>query len=153
MTDSFELDTILGFANVAADNAAAKVKLWSENDAAGEPNPAQPVGSVAIFVDVWPADMDSVTLADYPVSDDPSLSDSVIGVQVTIRCTDKAKAKAITSDLFNLFHGRWGGTLGSVRLVSAARRSGASLGQNASGRIGRTENYYLTVHRPSANRQ
>lgn len=154
MADSFELDTLLGFANLAADNPEAEVRLWSENDANGNPNPPQPEGSVPIFIDRWPEGPDDcVTITDYTVSDDPSLSDSVIGVQVTVRAKDVDVVKGITSDLFALFHGRWRGMLGRVTLVSARRASGTNTGQDSNDRQGRTENYYLTVHRPSTHRQ
>lgn len=154
MRQSFEMDTLLGFANVAADNPEAEVPLWSENDADGQPNPPQPEGTVPIFIDRWPEGPgDVVVIADYTVADDISLSDSVLGVQVSVRCEDLDKVKGITSDLFALFHGRWGGKLGRVTLVSARRASGTNTGQDSNDRQGRTENYYLTVHRPSTHRQ
>lgn len=168
MRQSFELDTLLGFANVAADNPEAEVPLWSElgtdydpdlTDAYGKPgsyvpNGEQPAGTVPIFIDRWPEGPgDVVVLTDYTVSDDISLSDSTIGVQVTVRSEDLDRIKGITSDLFALFHGRWGGMLGRVTLVSARRASGTNTGQDSNDRQGRTENYYLTVHRPSTHRQ
>lgn len=168
MRQSFEMDTLLGFANVAADNPEAEVPLWSELgtdydtgliDHEGKPgsyvpNADQPEGSVPIFIDRWPEGPDDVVvIADYTVSDDPASSDSVIGVQVSVRCADLDKVKGITSDLFALFQGRWGGMLGRVTLVSARRASGTNTGQDSNDRQGRTENYYLTVHRPSTHRQ
>lgn len=154
MADSFELDALLGFANVAADNPEAEVPLWSEYGPDNTPNPPQPEGTVPIFVDRWPEEPDEwVTITDYTVSDDISLSDSVLGVQVTVRSPDIERVKGIASDLFALFHGRWGGMLGRVTLVSARRASGTNTGQDSNDRQGRTENYYLTVHRPSTHRQ
>lgn len=151
---SFEMDVLLGFANVAADNPDAEVQLWSELDPTGQPNPPQPEGSVAIFIDRWPEEPDEcVTIAEYTVSDDYSLSDSVEGIQATIRSADIERVRGISSDLFALFHGRWGGMLGTVTLVSARRASGTNAGQDSSDRQGRIENYYLTVHRPSTHRQ
>lgn len=150
---NFENALLFGVANDLADNAAAKVKLWSELDENGQPNGAQPTGSTAIFFRIWPEDVDSVTLVPYPVSDDPSLSDSVAGLQLTIRCADMQRVSDIADDVFSRLHGRQAGMLGNVRLVQAFRRSGADLGQDGNGRIGRTENYYLTVHRPTEHRQ
>lgn len=150
---NFENALLFGVANDIANNPTAKVKLWSEGNKDGEPNAAQPTGSTAIFFGVWPEVIDSVTLNTYPVSDDPSLSDSQIGLQVTIRSADMMKVKDIADDVFNRLHGRQAGMLGNVRLVQAFRRSGADLGQDGSERYGRSENYYLTVHRPSTNRQ
>lgn len=150
---NFENALLFGVANDLADNPHALVKLWSELDENGEPNAAQPTGSTAIFFRVWPEEVDSVTLAPYPVSDDPSLSDSVVGLQVTIRCGDMQRVSDIADDVFSRFHGRQAGMLGTVRLVQSFRRSGANLGQDGNGRVGRTENYYLTVHRPTEHRQ
>lgn len=153
MKQSFEMDTLLGLANLLADNEMAEVPLWSELDADGQPNAPQPVGTIAIYVDRYPEGLDSVTLADYTVDDDPSLSEQTIGVQVTIKARDLDAVKAVGSDIYALIHGRWGGMLGRVRLVSARRASGTSVGQDSSDRQGRQENYYLRVHRPSPNRQ
>lgn len=159
MRQSFEMDTLLGFANVAADNPDAEIALWSEYGTEYEgddyvKNDDPEPGAVPIFIGIWPEEPDTcVTLTDYTVSDDPSLSDSVIGVQVTVRSKDVDVIRGITSDLFALFHGRWGGKLGRVTLVSASRSSGTNTGQDSSERQGRTENYYLTVHRPSTHRQ
>lgn len=153
-TKSFELDVLLGFANVIADNADATVPLYIDLDKDGNPKAGGvPLGSTHVFIDQWPEEQNSVTLLDYPVSDDPSLSDSVIGVQVTIWHRDRDRLRSIVSDVFNLMQGRWGGNMGNVRLVQAVRRSGANLGQDGNGRVGRTENYYLTVHRLSTHRQ
>lgn len=150
---NFENALLFGVANDLADNPNARVKLWSENDANGNPGSPQPAGSTAIVFRIWPEDMDSVTLAPYTVSDDPSLSDSVQGLQVTIRCADMQKVGDIADDVFSRLHGRQAGMLGNVRLVQSFRRSGVDLGQDGNGRIGRTDNYYLTVHRPTEHRQ
>ena len=65
-----------------------------------------------------------------------------------------AELKQLALDvLVPLRHMEWGGNMGNVRLVQAVRRSGANLGQDGNGRVGRTENYYLTVHRLSTHRQ
>lgn len=153
MLKSFELDVLNGFANLIAANPEAEVELWVPVGIDGEPNGIpQPEGSVGIYVDRYPEGIDSVTLADYVVEDDPSLSDSIIGVQVTIKARELDKVKGIASDIFALVHGRWGGMLGLVTLVSARRASGTSGGQDSSERQGRIENYYLRVHRPSPHR-
>lgn len=151
---SFERDVVLGFGNDIAANSAAEVPLWIDTDKDGEPQQvAETPGAVGIYVDVWPENVDSVTLTDYAISDDPSLSDSVVGVQVAVWAEDRGKLRAIISDIFDLMHGRWGGTMGNVRFSTITRRSGANLGQNSSGRIGRSENYYIQAHRPSGHRQ
>lgn len=89
----------------------------------------------------------------YPVADDQSISESIVGVNFRITGpSDMAFINAACDDLFDLFHGLHSATLGSVKVVQAERRSGAPLGQDDSGRVSRSENYYFTVHRPSKNR-
>ncbi len=167
MRQSFEMDTVLGLANLMADNPEAEVPLWSEYsatydpdliDAAGEqgsyvPNPTQPDGTVPILVDRYDGDGPYIVLTDYTVDDDPTLSDSTLGIQASLRAEGLDVVKGMSSDLFALVHGRWGGMLGPVRLVSAQRASGTNVGQDSNNRQGRVENYYLRVHRPSTNRQ
>lgn len=107
----------------------------------------------AIAWEVTP-DLDRViTVKTYPVGDDPSISDSVVGVQFKVSGPgDMVFVNHALDDLFDLFHGLQATTMGGVKVVQAQRRSGASLGQDGSGRVSRSENYYFTVHRPSRNR-
>jgi len=97
-----------------------------------------------------------VTLQAYGVSDDPSLSDSVLGVQVICRCggQDKRPSDDLADEIFNLLHGARAVTLSTgVYVVQCLRNSAASLGQDVNERWMNTANYYVTVYRPSANRQ
>lgn len=94
----------------------------------------------------------AITVGEYSISDDGTLSDSSSGVQFRIESLDRRRVLNVKDDLLDVFHGRWGGTLGVVTLVSAERLSGTSLGQDSNGRLGRTENYTFNVHRPSAHR-
>ena len=109
-----------------------------------------------IVFDVIPVAPDNViTLTDYIVSDDPTLSDSVIGVQVRTRCAgqDPRPVKDLDGAIFNVLHGLESVTLtGGVHIVSMFRRSGTSMGQDTNNRWGRSSNFYATVHRPSTNR-
>jgi hypothetical protein len=152
MTDqpaAFEAQVLDGFALRCAGNDAARIPLAYSTD----PTVVYAEGETGISIDVWPeVPGDSVTLTDYTVSDDPTLSDSVVGVQVTIRSVSRDRVKYISADLFDLFHNAPRGMLGTVTLVAAWRSSGTNLGQDSNDRLGRTENYYLTVHRPSSNR-
>lgn len=147
----FERLILDGFATAIVDNPDATVSLAYDDET--DPAYIYPDDVLGIYVDRWPQTVEgSVTITDYPVSDDPSLSDSVVGVQVTIKDADVNVVRAIDSDIFKLFHGRQRGMLGDVTLVSCVRASGTSLGQDSNGRQGRTANYYLTVHRPSTHR-
>lgn len=148
---SFEQLVLQGFAADLAANPAATVQL--AYDDLSDPAYVYPPDAIGLVLDTYPPGPDgSVTITDYTVTDDMSLSDSVIGIQLTIRHPDRLTVKAISSDVFNLFHGRGRGMLGLVTLVSARRTSGTNTGQDSNERQGRIENYYLTVHRPSPNR-
>jgi hypothetical protein len=111
-------------------------------------------GETAIVFAAMPSTPDrAIVLSDYPVTDDPSLSDSVIGVQV--RCRGGAnphEVKAISDRVFDVLHGKFAFDLGPVHVVEALRNSGGSLGRDDSNRWEHSDNYYLTVNRPSANR-
>lgn len=151
---SFERDIILGFGNDIADNLAARVPLWIDVDKDGNDVPSAPsTGEVGIYLDEWPEDVPAVVIADYPVSDDYALSDSTVGVQVTVWHHDRLKLRDILADVFDTMNGRWAGTMGNVRVITVSRRSGANLGQDNTGRVGRSENYYIQAHRPSGHRQ
>lgn len=147
---SFEYQLLTGFAELAAENPDAVESLtWRDP----KTKTVYAKGEIGIYLEVYPEVADTtVTLAEYTVSDDTSLSDSIVGVQVTIRSADRYKLARIRNDLFNLFHGRHGGKIGTVTLISAVRSSGTNVGQDTSDRLGRLENYYLTVHRPSPHR-
>ncbi len=95
-----------------------------------------------------------ITLSAYAVSDDLTLSDSVTGVQVRCRASrdDPHGCDAIGDAVFDLLHGDWTLTAGGIRVVTAERVSSAPLGRDGNGRHERTDNYYLSVHRPSPNR-
>lgn len=148
---SFEERVLRGFAADLAANPEATVPLAYDDGT--DPAYVYPADVVGLVIDSYPQGPDgAVTITDYTVTDDLSLSDSVIGVQLTIRHPDRMAVKAISSDVFNRFHGRGRGMLGDVTLVSARRTSGTNTGQDSNERQGRIENYYLTVHRPSANR-
>jgi hypothetical protein len=136
---------------------AAEVPYLSWYDDAAEGADAEHVygpSEWGIYTQLFPEGPEpSLTLSAYAVSDDASLSDSVIGVQASLWHPSRLQVGRAKDDLFNLLHGRQRTMLGTVTLVSALRSSGTNVGQDSTGRLGRTENYYLTVHRPSANRQ
>jgi len=146
MTAGFETNLLTGIAHLLAD---ANLGTWRDTGiyAATE---------TGIILDTVPATPDRViTLTDYVVSDDPTLSDSIIGVQVRTRWggADPRPVKDLDGGIFNALHGLEGVTLtGGVRVVSCFRRSGTSMGQDISNRWGRSSNFYATVHRPSTNR-
>lgn len=115
---------------------------------------AYAAGETGIFFAAMPQSPDrAIVLTPYPVADDPSLSDSVVGVQ--IRCRggfDPHDVEAVADGVFTVLHGKYAFDLGPVHVVEALRRSGVPLGRDDSNRWEHSDNYYLTVHRPSANR-
>ena len=144
----FERTLLDAFAATIAENPAPRVALAWRPD--GTPYPE---GVYGIHRDLWPQLAGpSLTLATYTVDDAFALADSTIGMQVTIRDRDRTRLAAVSDDLFDLFHGRSGGMLGAIELLCARRASATSMGQDSNGRLGRSENYYLAVHRPSPHR-
>lgn len=96
-----------------------------------------------------------ICLTAYMVDDDPGLSDSVIGVQVRTRWNgaDKRGVDDLDDAVFDLLHGMCNKTLtGGVHVVQCLRNSATTLGQDENERWCNSANYYVTVHRPSANR-
>lgn len=144
----FESDLLAGVATLLE---AAGVGSWS-------PSAALSSGATAITLGKLPTNVDAaVSLALYPVTDDPSLSDSVLGLQVMSRTApgdDPRPHLDLSAAVFDQLHGLHDTDLSTgVRVVEAERRSGASLGQDDLKRWMRSDNYYVTVHRPSLNRQ
>ena len=142
----FEVLLLTGIAHLLAD---ASLGTWRDTG-------IYTAAETGIVMDTVPASPDRViTLTDYVVSDDPTLSDSVIGVQVRTRWggADPRPVKDLDGGIFDVLHGLEGVDLvGGVHVVSMFRRSGTSMGQDANSRWGRSSNYYATVHRPSTNR-
>jgi len=97
-----------------------------------------------------------IALDAYGVSDDPSLSDSVTGVQIRCRWggSDKRPVFDLDAAIFDYLHAKTGLSLSTgVWLVQILRSSGpASLGQDGNGRWSVVSNYYASAWRPSANR-
>ena len=95
-----------------------------------------------------------ITLTAYGVSDDPSLSDSVIGVQVRTRWggLDPRLVNDLDDLIFARLHGRTNFTVNGVVVVQCHRNSAGSLGQDQNGRWMNSSNYYFTVLRNSTYR-
>jgi len=96
-----------------------------------------------------------ITLTAYGVSDDPSLSISVLGVQIRCRADgrDKRKSDDLADAIFNLLHGVTHLTLSTgVHITQFPRQSHASLGQDANNRWSNVQNFYAHCHRPSTHR-
>lgn len=146
----------IDFESALLEGVAATLAAEVTPELDWEPDPTKAYSGErpAIVLETYPEGVDDVvTLTAYPVANDVGDGSSdVVGVQAMIRSRDRATVRALNAGIFDALHGRRGGMLGTVRLVSARRASGTNVGQDADGRLVRSENYYLTVHRPSTHR-
>lgn len=142
----YQRDLLEGVAQWLAD---AGVGVWNPTGVYGS-------GDTGIILRTLPGSPDRViVLSSYTVSDDPSLSDSVTGLQVITRWggADPRPTDDLTDAVFNQLHGATGVDLVTgVRVVEALHRSGVTLGQDQNQRWRTSSNYYLTTHRPSLHR-
>lgn len=142
----FQTDLLVG---VAEHLAVAGVGAWNT---AG----VYTADQTGIVLATVPASPDSViTITGYGVTDDPSLSDSVQGVQFITRTGggDPRPTDDLADSIFDRLHGATGLLLSTgVRVTQCLRRSHVSLGQDGNRRWQRSDNYYLDVHRPSLHR-
>jgi hypothetical protein len=143
----FKTDLAVGFAELLA---AAGAGTWN---ASGVYTASQ----TGIVLRTLPQSPDRViVLSTYPVDDDPTLSDSVIGLQVTTRWggPDPRPTDDLDDLVFDQLHGLEGVDLSTgIRVVQCYRRSGASLGQDGNSRWRSSSNFYVDAHRPSTHRQ
>lgn len=110
----------------------------------------------AIVVGQLPQEPDRViALMCYPVEDDPALSDSIIGVRIRTRWggLDLRAVQDLSDLIFKYLQGKHQFTLSTnVHVVYSERNSGGPIGQDTSNRWEWSDNYYLTVWRPSTYR-
>jgi hypothetical protein len=136
-------------AGLAQRLAAAGVGTWS-------PTGSYTAEQTGIVIGTVPGSPDRIiTLTGYGVDDSPSLSDSVMGVQVITRTggSDPRPTDDLADQVFDQLHGLTGVHLPSgIRLVQCLRQSHTPLGQDGNRRWSRSDNYYLSAHRPSPHR-
>lgn len=153
MTDGFEHPLLIA---IAAELAAATLPGGGavRKQLAWKVAPAvYSASDIGVHLGVEPdVPGSSVTIGDYVVRDEVGGEDSIMGLQVRIRAASPAELRGISADVFDRWHGRSRCTLGGIIITSARRVSGTPLGQDRNGRLGRSENYYLTVARPTITR-
>lgn len=140
-------ELLRGLADYLADGG---VGVW-------QPSGAYPAATVgAIFLqDVPSSPHQLIVLTDYPVSDDPSLSDSTVGLQVRTRGLpgNPSSTDDLDDAVFDQLHGLHGVDLSTgLRVSQCFRRSGTRLGVDGNRRHERSSNYLVTAHRPSSHR-
>lgn len=119
-------------------------------------------GQVGIVVDAVPESPDDVvTLSAYAVSDEYSLADTVMGLQVRVRRAGQnpRPCRATGSKIFTNLQGLAQTALpapvgepAGVFVNACERRSHTPGGQDKSQRWSQIQNFYVTVHRPTTYR-
>lgn len=140
----FDVEFKAGFGKLLAEEGLG---VW------GGPFGASQVGIVDGALPATPENV--LALGSYSVSDDPTNSDSVIGLQVTARAKgqDPRGTERLTAKVYDQLHGLTNVLLpGGVYVVQCHRQSWTSLGQDENNRWREVSNFYVTVHRPSKYR-
>lgn len=142
---TFEADLLRGLAQLLASEGLG---TWKET--AG-----YTAAETGIVIDATPDSLSrAIQLTAYPVEDDEQFSTDVVGVQIISRWegVNPLPSRELDSRIFDTIQGLAVTLATGVRVAYIRRTSGASLGVDASKRWARSSNYYLTVHRPTAQR-
>lgn len=139
-------DALDGLAQLLADAGAGKYR------ATGAYTDSE-VGIVVGLVPQKPAKV--ICLIPYPLTDDPSSTDSVLGLQVRTRSDtpDPRTAFDLADGVFDALQGLGDVALSDTAVLKIAERtSGTPLGEDNQGRAEWSDNYQLKVNRPAAHR-
>ena len=101
----------------------------------------------AIFIQAVPEiARELITLSPYPVQAGFDPNDNVLGLQVRTRAQGRDPRRVNTLDglVYDVLHGARGLSLAGYRITKILFQSGASMGQDASERWGRSANYYIS---------
>lgn len=110
----------------------------------------------ALVLETLPQTPDkAVAITIYPVTDDPTLSNSVAGVQVKARAAgpDPTAVNDLTDSVFDALQNLTKTLSTGVVVQQILRKSGVPLGLDGQMRRVRSENYYATFWRPSTFRE
>lgn len=93
-----------------------------------------------------------ITLTCYPVEDLPGIADVQVAIQVRTRgdALNPRVRNDIADACYGLLHGLQRVTWGGVAVLHVYRQSWAPIGQDASRRYERADNYYADAMRPNA---
>lgn len=120
-------------------------------------NGVYPAGQTGIYIMAVPVTPDRVvTLTPYPSGDDPTLSNSTIGLQIRSRSAgaDPRDVMSIDDAVADVLLGNFPLILPTgITVTSLTRGSGVSMGQDDSKRWSWASSYHLGVHRPGLHRQ
>ncbi|MCI3240296.1 minor capsid protein [Streptomyces spinosisporus] len=93
----------------------------------------------------------AIGLTPYPVSDDDS-TDAVTGVQARLRAgTNPTAVVQLANDIFNVLHNRQNWQAHGVQVEISWRNSQAWIGQDTTGRMEISANYYFRTVRSGAH--
>lgn len=152
MSGTFFRDFTEGFAQLLVAKVDASVGLaWQSSG-------KYSAGQTGIFAVAFPATPDRlVTLTPYPLTADPVMAQSEIGLQIRSRgaTADPREVMAIDDAINDALLGLFPVTLPTgVAISSLAWTSGASLGQEEGGtrRWAWSSNYTANTYRPSQHR-
>lgn len=136
---------------------AGLAQLLHDNDiGAWRPHGAYAPDEIAIVLGDLPQSPEkAVGISDYPVSSDPKLSDTIIGVQARIRGdlhpgTVRDLRDAVYDAWHALSHFELVSEAGNILVTQVNWQSAAPLGPAEGGQFQRSENYYVWFNRPHA---
>lgn len=142
----FQTDLAVGFADLLVTAGAG---TWRATG-------AYATSETGIYLRVLPASPDrAIVLAPYVVTDDPTLSDSVTGLQIATRWegANPTGNDDLADAVFDALQNLPRTTLSTGLVVTDCyRRSGSSLGQDGNQRWRTAQNFYIDAHRPSTHR-
>lgn len=134
----YEAELLRGIGETLADETYLS---WIDPDTVAAYLPS----AVGLYLGIVPAEAKTaIAMNAYTVQFFP---DSIIGIQFHFAAEDPDDLTKASQAVADVLEGRWGGMLGTVKLVASAWQSGTPLGQDANGRRQRTDNYYLKIAR------
>lgn len=146
MAAGYQTNLTTGFAQLLA---GAGVGVWNPTGVYAETD-------TGLLLKVMPPQPDNaVALSTYPISDDPTMADTITGLQVMSRAAgqDPRQVDDLADLIFDQLQGLHDVTLSTdVRVLAVEHKGGSSLGQDDLKRWVRSDNYYVTTYRPGPNR-
>lgn len=118
------------------------------------PNDTFALTDVGIGFLTFPTALDkTVALTPVPLSDDPTLTQSLMNLQVKCRAKDRFECMALDSAIAGVILGAFPLTLSTgIQIVSMDPAASTPLGQDGNDRFLWSSNYPQMVHRPTPNR-
>lgn len=138
---------------------AAGVGYWRPDDTY-EASDGEALQPAIVLIDLPDEPEQVICLTDYPVVDEPGLSDSIVGVQVRTRGgRNPLEASDLRDGVYGVLHGLRNvvftpvepATGEAVVIAQIYRQNATPIGPDGQGRYERSENYYVMVNRAGAD--